>query len=239
MRGTMRSTSPPARTPAREPPALVLSRTIADVELALCWEDEQRAGRRAGPARPRSPLAGWVGQGSAAREASDGQTALYWDVVTAPTTDAGREFRESFVEALVDHCEAGAGASNDDVDWPRARELAARLAAVAPPHGAALRALGRRCSPRSTWEEAAIVVADELAPPALRAAWEHVAGPGRPGRPRRDPSQPPPSAERAAWGGDVLRAALEAWAQSPALAPASARRDAFAEGPRAKSTAGD
>lgn len=203
-----------ARPDACEPPALVLPRVLAEVALALRWESDHRAALRAGPASPRSPLAGWVGQGSAAREATDDQTSLYWDVVLDPKTDAGQEFRDSFVDALVSHCAEGAGASNDDVDWARARTLAARLAALEPTYRHALRALGRRCSPRSEWGEAAIVVADELAPPALRAAWEHVVGPGRPGRPRRDPSQPPPDAERAAWGGDVLRAALAAWEES-------------------------
>lgn len=208
---TWRADGAPAPSPALD---AALSLTIADVELALRWDAEERAGRRAGPALPRSALSGWVGAGSAARDATDEQTRHLWDVVVAPTTEAGAGMRSTFVDELVRHCEEGAGLAVDDVDWPHARALAARLAALDPAHRAALRALGRRCSPRSTWDEAAIVVADELAPPALRAAWELVAGPGRPGRPRRDPSQPPPSAERAAWGGDVLRAALEAWARS-------------------------
>lgn len=214
---TSRSSS---ATPALGPPLAVdpreeqLRAALAELALADLWRrdhdnDFTPLGNASGP------LARWQGRvvgREADADATGRQVLSLWDMIQHPSTKAGRFARAHFADALVEYCASTSRSTErDDVDWTRARSLAECLAEVSSAERSVLSTLMRECAPTSTWTEAARIVADAHAPPALRAAWSLAAGPGAPGRPRRDPTRPPPDAERAAWGSDVLAAALGAW----------------------------
>lgn len=186
-----------------------LAEVIADVQLALRWRREHQA-VAAPPSR--SPLARLQGE-AAVRSTSTASAPDLWRLVASPESRVGRRARAGFVAALLDYC-AATSRSDDEPDWSRARALAARLAGLDPAHASTLRALARRCDPGVGWSAAAVAVADELAPPALRAAWARPPETGRRGRPRVDPCLPPPDLAAEAWGEDRLVAALAAWARA-------------------------
>lgn len=190
-----------------------LGAVLAELDLAGRWEAQERH-HGTGPAPVRSPLASMQARGgSGDRPATRVQVAALGRLLTAEGR-LGASARAGFVDALVEHClETGGGAANDDdAQWVEGRRLALTLRGIPDPETRrGLRALGRRCTTHATWRDCALVIADELAPPALRAAWDGVAGEGRRGRPRVDPLAPPPDVEREAWGGDVLARLLEAW----------------------------
>lgn len=192
-----------------------LREVIPDVALALLWRREEREG--ATLRAPRSPLASLQGRSSgASKDAGAGPTANFWRLVTEPGSKVGRDARRSFVDALVVHCEETSRPLDEDRDWTRARQLGGRLAALPREHRATVETLARRCGPDVLWDVACLVVAHELAPPAVRASWEKVYQ--RPtdaaGRPRVDRLAPPPEVVARAWGDHALRGAVAAWAAS-------------------------
>lgn len=185
---------------------------IAELELAHRWRVDHHSVRFGGD---RTPLARLQAEADGAdTDATARQVRDLAKMLAAPTSGVGQRAHGRFMLKFYDHCARAERMADEDVDWELARAMEDRLNTLEPWERAALRALSRRCTARVSWEEAALAVADELAPPALRALWERTARTGLPGRPRRDPLLPPPEAERIAWGGDVLRAALEAWARA-------------------------
>lgn len=227
----VRSASPPTRSSAlfdserpsgvfdRDPREEQLHATLAELALAHLWQRDHDADHTPlGSAT--GPLARWQGRvigREADADATGRQVLSLWDMIQHPSTKAGRFARSHFADALVEYCASTSRPlERDDVDWSHARQLADMLARVPSAERSVLTTLARACAPSVTWSEAARVVADAHAPPALCAAWSLTAGLGAPGRPRRDPTRPPPETERVAWGSEVLAAALAAWGRARA-----------------------
>lgn len=193
------------------PPRLLpLAEVIPDVALALRWRREQATGAEL--PRATSPLARLQGRSSGADEdASASTTGQLWRLVRSPGSKVGRKAREGFVDALVRFCDETSRPPEEEPDWRRARVLAEQLGRLEAEHRAALVALARRSGPAVGWDVACLVVADECAPPALRATWTQVRRAAGVGRPRVDRTEPPPEAVALAWGRERLTAALAAW----------------------------
>lgn len=204
----------PSSIEVRHPLEHVLQLTIAELDLAHRWTREHGV-ESGGGGGGGGPLARWQGKvigREADADATGRQVGALWGMIAAPSTKAGRFARQHFANALLEYCErTSRPLDHDEVDWTLAQELAAVLARIASAERAVLVTLGRYCTSSTRWVEAARVVADAHAPPALRAAWDLSAGPGAPGRPRRDPLRPPPDTERAAWGAPLLEHVVGTW----------------------------
>lgn len=207
----VRSVSPVAGLPA-------LADALGELALATQWEDAERARYGCTVGAVRNPLVRLQGDADGAeRDASARDVGALWQRFTTPRGKKDEEMRERLYVRLVS---AAAPASLDELDFATARFHARRLASLPGHFAAGLRALGRYCSVTSSWADAARVLADAVAPPELRQAWElTVAAPEarRPGRPRRDVTEPPPAAERVEYGAELLPAYLRAWARAEPL----------------------
>ena len=193
-------------------PHVGLGHLLADLDVVAAWERERSA-----PIAPRaqpSPLArmqSLAACGAASGPSSTRQVAQLEAMILSPSSRFGRTAREAFVASLLRYCEETSRPDRDPVDPVLAARLAHRYARLAhTDYGPALAALRRHASPRTTWDVACAIVADACATDAARASW--AARPtGRPGRPRIDPTRPPPDVARLAWGAAHLAAAIDAW----------------------------
>lgn len=201
-----------ATPPAKRPPHEGLGHLLADLDVIAEWERERSApiAPRASPsplARMQSEAACGVAQGPTSLR----QVAQLESMILSPSSRFGRAARDAFVGALLRYCEATSRPDREPVDPAMAARLAHRFARLAhTDYGPALLALRRSASSRTTWDAACGIVADACAPAETRAAWA-VRTTGRPGRPRIDPTRPPPDVARLAWGAAHLAAAIDAW----------------------------
>ena len=188
---------------------------LADLDVVAAWERERSA-----PIAPRaqpSPLArmqSLAACGAASGPSSTRQVAQLESMILSPSSRFGRAARDAFVGALLRYCEATSRPDREPVDPAMAARLAHRFARLShTDYGPALIALRRSATPRTTWYGACGIVADACAPTETRAAWSQrsTGHAGRPGRPRIDPTRPPPDVARLAWGAAHLAAAIDAW----------------------------
>lgn len=189
------------------------------LDLAHRWERESHASDVRG--RSLSPLARMQSEADGSdRDARASEVTALMRLLTDARTDAGQRRQARFMSLLYQHCERAARVPDEDVDWSAARKLAARLGSLEGVHARVLRTLSARCTSQVSWGEAARIVADEHAPRALRAAWSLCAREvGRPGRPRRDRTQPAADDERLAVGHALITRALDAWEASSTSRP--------------------
>lgn len=201
--------------PVKRAPHQGLGHLLADLDILAEWERERSA-----PIAPRaspSPLARMQSQaacGAAQGPSSLRQVAQLESMILSPSSRFGRAARDAFVGALLRYCEATSRPDREPVDPAMAARLAHRFARLShTDYGPALIALRRSATPRTTWDGACGIVADACAPAETRAAWSQrsTGHAGRPGRPRIDPTRPPPDVARLAWGAVHIAAAIDAW----------------------------
>ncbi len=186
--------------PRERAPHAPLAQVLEAVSLALAV----RAENDVTPRRPLSPIAKAQGRTElSTSDASAGTTARLWRLVTEPAGRVGRDRRAGFVDALVRYCDATSRPDTDEIDWTAARRFEEQLGRLDAESRRTLATVARRCRPSVSWDAAALVVADELAPRALRDRWTTTRSASR--------AAPPPELEALAWGEDVLTSALIAW----------------------------
>lgn len=206
----------PATVEQRPPPVDGLERLLVDLEALSAWARERSMPWV--PAATVSPLARLQGQaacGAAASDATWSQVARLSSLVRDPRSKVGREARAGFVAALLRYCESTSRAASEPADPARGTAIADRVARLrALPDGDELAPvvglLRERARRGLSWDAACVLVA-ELAPSTLRASWSARSTSVGPGRPRVDPTRPPPEAARRAWGDARLRATIDAW----------------------------
>lgn len=184
----------------------LLALTLGDLALAQRLTRESAAPDA--PRDVRCSLGGWSGQSSGRSDATAAQVRLLWSLLTDP--HAGDKSREGFVRLLAAQPIAG---DADDFDADRARRATERLARAEGLRHATLVTLGRYCRPTTPWDTAAGVVADQHAPPEVRAYWTTTYRRPQAGRPTRDPSGPPPEVVRLEWGGGLLEEVVRWWCE--------------------------
>jgi hypothetical protein len=199
------------------PPAEALGHLLAELAALARWEAEQSASWA--PRPPVSPLArlqGLAACGDAETDATSGQVRRLSDLILSPRSKVGRTARANFVDALVRYCDETSRPERDAVDPAAGAAVSAKLRRFADDprtaeHAQVLLVLHRAATPRTTWDEASRLVADMLAPAALRAAWSARVTAVTPGRPRIDPTAPAAALWCLAWGEARLSAAIDAW----------------------------
>lgn len=189
-------------------PAELLATTLTDLDLVDRLARERDPG---GPEGTRCSLAGWMSPSSGRTDDATGaQVQGLWSLLT--DAHAGDRARADFVHHLGSLRLEGEG---DDLDVTRARAAEKRLVAATGLRRRVLDTLRDYCRPNTTWETAAGLVADACAPPEVRRLWsgffEAPVKGGRAGRPRRDPSAPPPEVVRLEWGGGLLENVVRWW----------------------------
>lgn len=198
-------------------PAEALGRILVDLEALGRWEAEHAASWA--PRVQSSPLArlqGLAACGDAETDATSWQVRRLTDLILSPRSKVGRAARQHFVAALVRYCDETSRPEREVADPATGAAVSARLRRFLDDprtsgHAQVMLVLRRAASPRTTWDEASRLVADQLAPAALRAAWSARVTAVTPGRPRVDPAVPSPAVARLAWGEVRLRAAIDAW----------------------------
>ena len=198
-------------------PAEALGHVLAELDALGRWEAEHAASWGTRPAvSPLARLQSLAACGDAESDATSGQVRRLTDLILSPRSKVGRAARQHFVDALVRYCDETSRPEREAVDPAAGAAVSARLRRfIDDPrtsmHAQVLLVLRRAATPRTTWDEASRLVADMLAPAALRAAWSARVTAVTPGRPRIDPTTPSPAVARLAWGEVRLRAAIDAW----------------------------
>lgn len=189
-------------------PVRELARAVEDLGEVRRWERAELARVAAGgPSPPSCPIARLMAASDgAAFDATPAQVERMRRYLLESETNAAKDVRRGFVNALVARMERSMPRDEPPTDAARAQANAARIDALPYHHARVLLAVARAGA--GGWEAAVRVVVEEVLPrPAVSV---YLA----PGRPRVDRTSVPPEVQREAEAEALLAAAVRAWAEA-------------------------
>lgn len=188
-------------------PVRELAQVVEDLAEVRRWKRDELARVAAGgPAPPSCPIARLMAASDGASfDATPAQVERMRRYLIESETNAAKEVRRGFVNALVARMERSMPRDEPTTDAARARANAARLDALPLEHVQVLLAVTR--ADAGGWESAVRVVVEEVLPRPVVSAFR------APGRPRVDRATVPPEVQREAEAEARLAEAVRAWVE--------------------------